>query len=85
MTGAAYACAGAAFAARQMVTVDAYSGSDLVASVMTDASNEYTMQLPPGTYTIKVPANDPEGVVDANQVTVTADHAVEADFPNGCK
>ena len=68
-----------------MVNVEAYSGSDLVASVMTNASHEYTMQLPPGTYTIRVPANAPEGVVDADQVMVTTNRPVEADFPNSCK
>jgi hypothetical protein len=68
-----------------MVTVEAYSGSELVASVMTNPSHEYTLQLPPGTYTIWVPANAPEGVVDADQVMVTANRAVEADFPNFCK
>jgi len=52
---------------------------------MTNASHEYTMQLPPGTYSIRVPANAPEGVVDAVQATVTANRAVEADFPNSCK
>lgn len=85
VTGSAWACAGAAPTAGQMVNVEAYSGSDLVASVMTNASHEYTMQLPPGTYTIQVPANAPEGVVDADQVMVTANGAVEADFPNSCK
>jgi hypothetical protein len=68
-----------------MVNVEAYSGSKLVASVMTNASHEYTMQLSPGTYSIRVPANAPEGVVDADQLAVTANRAVEADFPNACK
>lgn len=83
--GSAWACAGAAPTAGRMVNVDAYSASELVASVMTNASHEYTMQLPPGTYSIRVPANAPEGVVDAVQATVTANRAVEADFPNSCK
>jgi hypothetical protein len=82
VTGSAWACAGAALTAGQMVTVEAYSGSELVASVTTSASHEYAMQLPSGTYTIRVPANAPAG---ADQVTVTANHAVEADFPNSCK
>jgi hypothetical protein len=68
-----------------MVNVDAYSGSKLVASTTTNASHEYTMQLSPGTYFIRVPANAPEGVVDTDQLTVTADRAVEADFGNGCR
>ena len=62
-----------------MVNVEAYSGTDLVANVMTNASHEYTMQLPPGTYSIRVPANAPEGVVDTHQVTVTTNRPVEAD------
>jgi hypothetical protein len=68
-----------------MVNVDAYSGTDLVASVRTNASHAYTMQLPPGTYSIRVPANAPEGVVATHQVTVTANRAVEADFGNSCR
>lgn len=85
VTGYAWACAGAAPTAGRMVSVEAYSGSQLVASVMTNASHEYTMQVPPGTYSIRVPANAPEGVVDAHQLVVTANRAVEADFPNTCK
>ncbi len=83
--GYAWACAGAAPTAGRMVDVEAYSGSKLVASVTTNADHEYTMQLPPGTYSIRVPANAPEGVVAAHQLAVTANHAVEADFPNACK
>jgi hypothetical protein len=82
VTGFAWACAGAALTAGQRVSVEAYAGSKLVASEMTNASHEYTMQLPPGTYTIRVPANAPKG---ADEVTVAAGHAVEADFPNLCK
>lgn len=85
VTGSAWACAGAAPTAGRMVNVEAYSGSEFVASVMTNASHEFTMQLPPGTYTIRVPANAPESVVDADQLVVTANRAVEADFPNACK
>jgi hypothetical protein len=85
VTGSAWACAGAALTPDQMVNVEAYSGSDLVASAMTNASHAYTLQLPPGTYSIRVPANAPEGVVDADQAMVTANRAVEADFPNSCK
>jgi hypothetical protein len=68
-----------------MVSVEAYSGSKLVASTMTNASHEYTMQLSPGTYFIRIPANAPEGIVDTDQLTVTADRAVEADFGNTCR
>ncbi len=68
-----------------MVNVEAYSGSEFIASVTTNASHVYTMHLPPGTYTIRVPANAPEGVVDADQVAVTAGHAAAANFPNSCK
>ncbi len=68
-----------------MVNVEAYSGSKLVASVMTNAGHEYTMQLPPGTYSIRVPANASEGVVDAHQLAMTVNRAVQADFPNSCK
>lgn len=85
VTGLAWACAGAALTAGQTVNVEAYSGSEVIASVTTNASHVYTMRLPPGTYTIRVPANAPEGVVDADQVTVTAGSAVAADFPNSCK
>ena len=85
VTGSALACAGSALTAGQRVSVEAYAGSGLVASVMTNASNEYTMELPPGTYAIRVPANAPQGVVDADQVTVTANHAVEADFGDSCR
>ena len=85
VTGFAWACAGAALTAGQMVNVEAYSGSEFIASVTTNASHVYTMHLPPGTFTIRVPANAPEGVVDADQVTVAAGHAVAANFPNSCK
>jgi hypothetical protein len=85
VTGLAWACAGAALTAGQMVNVEAYSGSEFIASVTTNASHVYTMHLPAGTYIIRVPANAPEGVVDADQVTVTAGRAVAADFPNSCK
>ena len=85
VTGFAWACAGAALTPGQMVNVEAYSGSEFIASVTTNASHVYTMHLPPGTFTIRVPANAPEGVVDADQVTVAAGRAVAADFPNSCK
>ena len=85
VTGLAWACAGAALTAGRMVNVEAYSGSEFIASVTTNASHVYTMHLPPGTYTIRVPANAPEGVVDADQVAVTAGHAAAANFPNSCK
>jgi hypothetical protein len=85
VNGVAWACAGAALTAGQMVNVEAYSGSEFVASVTTNASHVYAMHLPPGRYTIRVPANAPEGVVDADQVAVTANQAVAADFPNSCK
>ena len=85
VTGLAWACAGAALTAGQMVNVRAYSGSAFIASVTTNVSHAYTMHLPPGTYTIRVPANAPGGVVDADQVTVTSGRAVAANFPNSCK
>jgi hypothetical protein len=85
VTGSAWACAGAAITAGGTVTVEAYSDLELVASVTTNASHEYTMQLPPGIYTIRVPANDPEGVVASDQVMVTASQSVEANFANSCR
>lgn len=85
VTGLAWACAGAAITADQMVSVQAYSGSELVASVMTSGRHAYTMHLPPGAYSIRVAANAPGGVVEANEVTVTANRAVDADFPDSCR
>jgi hypothetical protein len=85
VSGYAYACAGSAIGASEPVIVDAYSGSRLVGSSETDSSHSYKLQVPPGSYVIRVPANAPEGKPLAVDVEITSGTTSQANFANTCK